>query len=192
MPPPQAVQPKAPSKAATGQGINRLAAPAVYRPQVKTAAVQQKTPAPTGMVNPSRTATRVAAVSRLPAGKPAAPHPAYRQPAGSVILRWPKGCTCHKHPHKSSCPLSKESKRAATAEHNEIHRQASAWENLKAYRSGWVKRNNITESDVQSYVGGGGKIRGHHSGDPSQGEGPNTPTDLLAFKSWYTGLHGWA
>jgi hypothetical protein len=63
---------------------------------------------------------------------------------------------------------------------------------LKAYRPGWVRKNDITEQQVRSYVSGGGTIRGHHSGDPSQGEGPNTPGDLLAFKSWFTTQHGWS
>ena len=69
---------------------------------------------------------------------------------------------------------------------------ARSFNNLCAYRSGWVKRNDITLETVTAFIKTHPEgIRGHASGDNSQGEQDNTTLDCLAYKSWHTGLYGW-
>lgn len=70
---------------------------------------------------------------------------------------------------------------------------ARSFNNLKDYRPGWVRKNNITEDTVREFLKTyeHGKIRGHASGDNSQGEQAVTIRDLSAYKSWHTGQYGW-
>lgn len=95
--------------------------------------------------------------------------------------------------HKSDCSRHKHNRGVVRQEAQEQHRENQSWTNLQDYRSGWVKRNDITEQDVKEFLKtyDPGKIRGHASGDNSQGEQGNTTTDLNAFKSWYTKKYGW-
>lgn len=67
-----------------------------------------------------------------------------------------------------------------------------SYNNLGAYRPGWVRKNNVTREHIaafqKTYKSG---IRGHASGTSEDKEQGNTTTDCNAFKSWFTGLYGW-
>ena len=68
---------------------------------------------------------------------------------------------------------------------------ARSYNNLCAYRPGWVRKNNITLADVTNFIKTySSGIRGHASGDNSQGEQDNTKNDCLAYKSWHTTRYG--
>ncbi len=81
-------------------------------------------------------------------------------------------------------PANKNAKQASKADRS--------FNNLKDYRPLWVTQNGITalhvRDFVKSYKWG---IRGHASGDNSQGEQGNTTEDCKAYKGWHTRLHGW-
>jgi hypothetical protein len=69
-----------------------------------------------------------------------------------------------------------------------------SFNNLTAYRSGWIKRNDISLETVTAFIKDcpyPNGIRGHASGDNSQGEQDNTTNDCLAYKAWHTGKWGW-
>ena len=67
-----------------------------------------------------------------------------------------------------------------------------SFNNICAYRAGWVRKNDISLATVtafiRTYPSG---IRGHASGDNSQGEQGNTTADCLAYRSWHRGIYGW-
>ncbi len=67
-----------------------------------------------------------------------------------------------------------------------------SYNNMKDYRPGWVRRNNITASMVAEFIKKSHvkKIRGHASGDNSKKEQDNTTNDLNAYKSWHTRRYG--
>lgn len=70
---------------------------------------------------------------------------------------------------------------------------ARSFNNICHYRSGWVKRNDITEKRISDFIDDGHPqgIRGHSSGDNSMGEQDNTTNDCLAYKRWHEGQWGW-
>ncbi len=90
----------------------------------------------------------------------------------------------------------KSAKAAATARNADKKAKTQSlgdrsYNNLCAYRPGWVRKNDITAAKVaafrKTYSNG---IRGHASGDNSQGEQGNTTADCLAYKSWHTTTYG--
>lgn len=93
--------------------------------------------------------------------------------------------------------LGKDSKKRAATERNankkakEQSQGDRSYNNICAYRPGWVRMNDITADKVaafrKTYKNG---IRGHASGDNNQGEQENTKTDCLAYKSWHTKTYG--
>lgn len=111
----------------------------------------------------------------------------------TVILMKPCPECGKKKGHLSSCSRHPNQKKSTAKKVKKVHQENQSWTNLKAYRPGWVSRNGITETDVKQFVKqySARKIRGHASGDNSQGEQGNTTTDLNAFKSWYTTNYGW-
>ena len=99
---------------------------------------------------------------------------------------------------KNVVQLGKESRKKAATERNKNKKAKTqslgdrSYNNLCAYRAGWVRDNEITAGMVaefrKTYASG---IRGHASGDNNQGEQDNTTNDCLAYKSWHTKKYGW-
>lgn len=93
--------------------------------------------------------------------------------------------------------LGKLGKKKAAIERNKNKKSKTqslgdrSYNNLCAYRPGWVRSNNITAQNVadfrKTYKHG---IRGHSSGDNTMGEQDNTKEDCLAYKSWHTKTFG--
>lgn len=75
----------------------------------------------------------------------------------------------------------------------EQSKNARSFNNLKYYRPLWVTRNDVSEETVKEFLKGylPGKIRGHASGDNSQGEQKVTQDDLTAYRHWHTRTYGW-
>jgi len=111
---------------------------------------------------------------------------------GVVLMKPCPECGKNKG-HLSGCSRHPNRRRAQTKKKKVEHQENQSWTNLKAYRPGWVRDNAITEGHVKAFLKtyGPRKIRGHASGDNSQGEQGNTTTDLNAFKSWFTDQYGW-
>ncbi|BAY19480.1 hypothetical protein NIES21_53430 [Anabaenopsis circularis NIES-21] len=112
--------------------------------------------------------------------------------ASSIPVIQEKKVLKQKEPNKIAQFGKKKTKEAATKRNANKKQKAQSlgdrsYNNLVAYRSGWVKKNGITAEDVKefrkSYKHG---IRGHSSGDNNQGEQGNTTEDCLAYKSWHT------
>jgi hypothetical protein len=169
-------------------------APPVYRP----ASAAQRKPAPS-VYRPSATVSaRLAPPAYRPQGQTVSkvasqPSPRSSFSPRSSVQMWPKGCTCHKHPHRNDCPLSKARKAQDTQVKKEIHVKKSSWQNMQDYRPGWIKRNDITEARVENFCSTyeNKRIRGHGSGDNSQGEQDVTTFDLGAYKLWHEAQWGW-
>ena len=99
---------------------------------------------------------------------------------------------CGRKPHRNDCPRHKNNLRKKEKERKVVHEENKSWKNMQDYRPGWIKRNNITEETVKEFCGQyeHRTIRGHGSGDNSQGEQENTTRDLNAYKSWHTKTFG--
>jgi len=94
--------------------------------------------------------------------------------------------------HLSGCSRNKHNRGVERQEEQKENKESSSWGNMQAYRPGWIKKNGITEDLVKEFCREmGRKIRGHASGDSSQGEQDNTKEDLTAYKSWHTTKYGW-
>ena len=101
--------------------------------------------------------------------------------------------------HNDVVQLGKNGKKKAAMERN-ANKKAKAqsmgdrsYNNLCDYRSGWIKRNNITAQNVKDFRKTYSKgIRGHASGNNNDGEQGNTTEDCKAYKSWHTTQFGWS
>ena len=160
------------------QSVKQPVAPPVYRPQPSPKVLQTKSSA--------ASSPHAIQLPRQPATLPA-----YR-PDAKRIVQLQKKCNCGKpgNKHNSSCPANKNFNKNANIKVAKQQRQVTTFENLKCYRPGWVRRNNITEEHVREW---GGRIHGHCSSaaDKDEGEQERTKTDLAAFKSWFTQHYGW-
>lgn len=94
--------------------------------------------------------------------------------------------------HLSSCSRHPNRRGVIAKEKKVVHEENKSWKNIQDYRPGWIKRNNITEATVKDFCKQyeHRTIRGHGSGDNSQGEQDNTTRDLNAYKSWHTDQFG--
>jgi hypothetical protein len=81
----------------------------------------------------------------------------------------------------------KSAKKSAAAQQQS--KAQRSYNNLCAYRPGWVRNNDITLALVTRFIRDcpyPNGIRGHASGDNSQGEQAKTTNDCLAYKAWHT------
>lgn len=190
---PRAVSSLQPKMAVATPGPPRLVHPGAASArgpvQARMAAVPPGAP---GLVaRPSLAHAGLAAQARMQPGAAAAGRP------GFAPLQLSSACNCNKsgNNHKSTCPRNPNNMKAKAKVVKQQHQGDGSWLNMKHYRPGWVRDQNITEEMVKAFVKtySKGKIRGHHSGAPDDNskEHQNTTDDLIAYKSWHTKKYGW-
>jgi hypothetical protein len=166
------------------------ARPAAGMPANKTSVAQAKMPLTQSLANQTRRAP-----SAPPVYRPQ-PTPRVLQTKAAVgqqphpLHAPPQTAAGHVHLQRGVVQLKggkgKGGKKSAAQQQSKAQR---SFNNLCAYRSGWIKRNDITLELVTRFIKEcpyPAGIRGHSSGDNSQGEQDNTRDDCLAYKSWHT------
>ena len=178
------------------KGSPAKAAPAVYRPQPLPRVLQTKLSVSSSAPKLKSTAVKPSLVVR---------------PATKNILQLERPIPNTVGPNPNSIQLSIRNKKKTgggggggggkkkgggkSPQAQAQSKAARSFNNICHYRSGWVKRNNITEQTVADFIDDGHPqgIRGHSSGDNSMGEQDNTTNDCLAYKHWHEShpLWGW-